>query len=166
MAEQSTNDLLLGDPLATITRTERSRLLISSAITAAIVKTGLVPAKISALGIEISNLHQQAYLSVFAAITLYFLISFSIYATADFLAWFRVVILYNKRKDEIHSVRIEHKSIVETPGVEPVVKYQMGTHAATRADKSIFRPFSVIRALFEFALPLIVGIYAICLIWW
>jgi amino acid permease len=51
------------------------------------VRTGLVPSKISALGLEFSQTDQKSLLSILALITLYFVAAFILYASSDFVAW-------------------------------------------------------------------------------
>ncbi|MGI8655836.1 MAG: hypothetical protein ACR2LC_11520 [Pyrinomonadaceae bacterium] len=49
------------------------------------VKSGLVPSKISALGIEFSQANQNVLLNALAIITVYFLLAFIFYALSDFM---------------------------------------------------------------------------------
>ena len=66
-------EIQLRDPLSKETRLERRNLLGASAIGIVIVKTGLVPSKISALGIEFSQTDQRSLLLAIAAVISYFL---------------------------------------------------------------------------------------------
>lgn len=153
-------NILLRDPLSKETRSERRTLLGASAIGIVIVKTGLVPSKISALGIDFNQADQRSLLLAIAGVVLYFLIAFLIYAGSDFLVWriaFRDAIrsiLINNREKEIK--RIESAHDVE---VEMVRRY----------PRSLFflrmsAPMSVLRALFEFGLPILISIYAVILL--
>jgi hypothetical protein len=58
-----------------------------SAIGIVIARGGLVPSKITALGIEFGESDQRALLRMLAAVVLYFLFAFVIYATSDFVIW-------------------------------------------------------------------------------
>lgn len=78
---------ILKDPLSDVTRKERVYLLATSTIGIAIVKTGLVPSRISALGIQFEEANQSALLFLLGIVVAYFLIAFIIYAVADFFAW-------------------------------------------------------------------------------
>ena len=82
----SFGEVLLQDPLQPVTRKERLYLLAVSTVGLFIEYTGLVPTKVSALGIEFGKTNQNALLYVLALIILYFLVAFILYATADFFA--------------------------------------------------------------------------------
>jgi hypothetical protein len=66
-------DILLGDPLSKVARAERRTLLGVSTIGIVIAKSGLVPAKITALGIEFDQADQSLLLKMLAWIVVYFL---------------------------------------------------------------------------------------------
>jgi hypothetical protein len=155
MPEQPPKDLLLGDPLAEVTRKERRLLLGVSIIAVAIVKTGLLPSKIESLGVQFDKTNQQALLSILAWVTLYFLVAFVIYAAADFLAWRRAL-----RRQDTEDTRaiLAHKS----------QGHDEELYESVRNDRLalwVFRPVAVLRAGFEFLLPILVGGYAMRLLW-
>jgi hypothetical protein len=75
------------DFLSERTYRERHVLLVWSAIVLAIVLTGLVPSKISALGIEFSLASQKTMFWLMAALIVYLLLSFLIHAWADLVAY-------------------------------------------------------------------------------
>ncbi|MGZ8379048.1 MAG: hypothetical protein ACXW0Z_17615 [Gemmatirosa sp.] len=77
----------LADPLTAVTRAERKALLGTSAIGLVVVWTGLVPSKISALGVDFSATDQRALLRALAAIIGYFLVAFLSYSANDIVAW-------------------------------------------------------------------------------
>src|SRR5436305_1787543 len=87
MSEQFSREVSVSDPLSDVTRSERKILLAVSALGILIVQTGLVPSKISALGIEFAQTDQRALLRAVGAIVLYFLCAFLIYAISDLAAW-------------------------------------------------------------------------------
>ena len=161
MPEQSNRDILLGDPLADATRKERKMLLGISVLGVALVKTGLVPTKISALGVEFDKTNQQALLGILALLALYFLIAFIIYAAADFLAWRRALVAY--RVDRMRTHGRERREL------HPDVLKQEEAFLLEQSKGSVLfglvRPISVLRALFEFLLPIAVGLYAISVLW-
>ena len=78
----SVQEVMLRDPLEPVTRKERLYLLAVSSVGLFVEYTGLVPTKISALGIEFPKTNQNALLYVLALIILYFLAAFVIYAVA------------------------------------------------------------------------------------
>jgi len=79
---------ILKDPLSDVTRKERVYLLAFSTIGIAIATTGLIPSRISALGIQFDAANQNRLLSLLGAVIAYFLVVFIVYAVADFFAWF------------------------------------------------------------------------------
>lgn len=105
---------ILEDPLSDVTRKERVYLLAVSTIGIAIVKTGLVPSRISALGIQFDAANQNALLLLLGIVAAYFLSAFVIYAVADFFAWledYRTVVgarrLLEKQMNSTADVRRE-----------------------------------------------------------
>ena len=80
-------ETLVADPLSSVARNERRSLLLLSVIGIAIVKTGLVPSKIEALGIEFSPGDQKSLLNILGMVNVYLLLAFSIYALTDFIGW-------------------------------------------------------------------------------
>src|SRR6266404_2153310 len=87
MTPRSASDVRLRDPLSSVTRNERKILLATSAIGLVVRHAGLVPTKIAALGIEFSQIDQRVLLRAIAAIILYFLCAFVLYAMSDLVAW-------------------------------------------------------------------------------
>ena len=85
MSEPIYQQVILKDPLSEETRKERRNLLAVSALGIVMVKSGLIPSKISALGIEFSQADQNVLLYALAIITIYFLLAFIFYALSDFM---------------------------------------------------------------------------------
>ena len=166
MAEPTPAEIAIRDPLSEVTRNERRFLLAVSIIAIALVRTGLVPSKISALGIEFSQTDQKSLLSVLALVTLYFVVAFSLYASSDFIAWrlaFRAAV-----KDWVaQSKKHEHERALvrDRPDRHPLDDYYQRFLARSRIVSFFSRPASFLRAVFEFLLPIIVGIYATILLW-
>lgn len=77
----------LSDPLTEVTRKERRSLLGVATAALVLVHAGVVPTRISALGIEFTTSNQQALLRVAAFVIGYFLVTFVIYGVNDYLAW-------------------------------------------------------------------------------
>jgi hypothetical protein len=78
---------LLKDPLSEVTRKERLYLLASSILGIIIVKTGLIPTRITTLGITFEKANQDSLVFVLGLVVLYFLVTFLVYAAGDFAAW-------------------------------------------------------------------------------
>ena len=166
-------DLRLRDPLSEVTRKERKLLLVSSALGVAVVKTGLLPTKIEALGIAFSNANTSALLKILSLVVLYFLVAFVLYAASDLLAW-RLSFL-STYSDMIRAggeVQREENEAMAREGKFREASDSDLDAAVIRAASQKFRwamlssgPVSVLRALFEFALPVFVGAYALSVIW-
>jgi len=123
------------------------------------VYTGLIPSKIAAFGVEFSSTDQKAILSSMAAVTSYFFLTFLIYAWTDFLAWrlaiHNVIIELRKEKEAEHSRKMMGEDIPSSD--ERDYPY----YRTRRYLVMMSRPVSIIRAIIEFLVPLLVAIYAI-----
>jgi hypothetical protein len=73
----------LSDPLTELTRRERRMLLAVCAIGLIIAKTGFIPKKITALGIDFDPADQRTMLEIIAVIVTYLLVAFVFYALSD-----------------------------------------------------------------------------------
>ena len=78
---------LLGDALSKETRKERRNVLVASVLGFAVVTMDIVPAKVSALGIEFDAPARSAFLILIAGAVVYFLVAFCVYGCADFFVW-------------------------------------------------------------------------------
>ena len=155
-------DIALEDPLKDVTRKERKFLLATSLIGIGVVRTGLVPSKISALGIEFTSANQYSILSIFSLVVLYFLVAFIIYAFSDFLIW-RRSLRRQRQEFALEGARfkkMKNFTVDDLPTEEELAVY--------RKPNGLFLvsywnpiPVSIIRAIFEFLLPIIIGIIAI-----
>ena len=164
MVEPSAAETAVRDPLTEVTRKERRLLLGMCVLGIVLVKTGLVPTKISAFGIEFSHTDQKSILIILAFVVSYFLVAFIIYGISDFIAWrlaFRAAaIAARERKiqrdiakrdgaDHLELVKLDPEGWTKLPGA---IAYRFGSGA------------SLIRAIFEFLLPIILGVYTAILL--
>ncbi len=149
------SEIRLQDPLSEVTRGERKTLLGLSAVGITIAVSGLVPSKISALGIEFDRTDQSALLRMLATVITYFLVAFMVYGASDFVAW--RVAYRNALIDILRERRARSQS--EQADYENIVKRVPGEWLAKAT-----RPVSAVRAGFEFAIPLAVGVAAIYLL--
>lgn len=161
MPEQSNKDILLGDPLADVTRKERRTLLGMSVLGVVLVKTGLVPTKISAVGVEFDKTNQQALLGILAIVTLYFLVAFIIYAAADFLAWRRALVAYRVDRMREHA-RARREMLPDVVKQEEAFMWEQSKGSVLFG---LVGPVSMLRALFEFLLPIGAGLYSVYMLW-
>jgi len=151
MSDQFWREVAVSDPLSEVTRQERKFLLGASALGVVIVKTGLVPSKISALGIEFEQADQKALLIAVGAVVLYFLFAFIIYGTSDF-----ALKLYKQQKAErVRATTGKFKH-------EGFLNYFL--ERAWRQDKTA-NIIAYARIIFEFVLPVLIAIYSIILLW-
>jgi hypothetical protein len=165
MAELTPSQIRVRDPLSEVTRNERRFLLGASIIAITIVRTGLVPSRISALGIEFSQTDQKSLLLVLALVTSYFVVAFALYATSDFIAW-RLAFLASIRElvEQERKRRVEPATQSHRPRLERAEGYYRRSVKGFRYVSIISGPTSFLRALFEFVLPLVVGVYAAVLL--
>jgi hypothetical protein len=156
----------LRDPLSEVTRRERRLFLAVSTVCFAITKAGLVPTKISALGIDFSQADQKALLKILAAIVGYLLVAFVVYASADFLGW-RIAVSqaigtwWNQNRAEIEKQSTEEN----VSRLEMARKLGLDMRmSALPAGIGLAGPISLLRALIEFLFPVLFGIYCIRLL--
>ena len=161
MPEATVGDVRLRDPLSDITRKERKYLLGFSILSITIVKAGIVPTKLSALGVEFGKTDQQSLLWILGLVTLYFTVAFLLYASSDFLAW-RLSHLEVIRKPIIEGVRAK---LLNSEEAAITIKKRIWITIGAMIVANFTAPVSVLRALFEFVLPIIIGSYAIFLVW-
>ena len=151
-------EIRLRDPLSEVTRAERRTLLGVSAVGIVIAKSGLVPSKISTLGIEFDHADQRVLLRMTSAIVFYFLVAFLIYAASDLLAWrlsfYHALVDWRKSR----SLATEEERQIERQ-IEREATYLWSF--SRQVMFSLSTPISLIRAVFEFAIPIIIGIYTV-----
>jgi len=147
---------VLRDPLSEVTRTERVYLLGTSVVGIAILKTGLIPTRITALGIEFERANQELFLLLLGLVVLYFLVAFVIYAASDFLAWWEG---YQAALAEI-SLSVTHEEMIERVAQRTEESEEGETLASLRRTRRTGLAVATVRALLEYLLPVLVGAYA------
>lgn len=165
----------LSDPLSPHTRSVRKSLLIVSVVAIFISATGLIPTKISALGIEFSQANRESMLSVLGLVVTFLLVSFAVAASADFVAWrisFQVK-AWNEADHDYDNARkliLERKSLADEDR-EELEKIWDGIEEKWHKVDSysipdeIVRPISWARITVEFIAPFAAGILGLsCLI--
>ena len=151
--------MLLGDPLREVTRVERRNLLIVSVIGVVVAKAQVVPQKIPALGVEFGPIEMATFIWVMTAVVIYHIIGFGIYATADFLA--------SKVDRESYLLELHGEGmraserITRSPLVTAdVARLLRQTAEASGSVEVKWFIVGFVRTLFEFAVPLVIGVYA------
>jgi purine-cytosine permease-like protein len=155
MAESDPSSFL-GDPLSAISRLERRNLLIASTVGLLVGHIGLVPTRISALGLEFDAPAQSAFLVVLALVVAYMASAFTIYATADFFIWRKRYYDYRVATEceASHWTQEDQEEYDEmNQSVPPIHWYWQKAPLV-----------AWLRIAFEFALPLAVGIYTAALL--
>jgi hypothetical protein len=181
------------DPLSETTRKERKSLLGMGIVVIAIVKIGMIPTKIEALGIEFSTTEQRDLFHILLAVVIYYLSAFIIYALADFIAWRSALsevfsegwgaatsISYPSAKKEPDAMTEAEQRAAFLEGelkkMKDKAERQELMERLGMSDKQVekmLKPvslirystlLSIVRGIFEFIVPLIVGGYALYLL--
>lgn len=171
MSDLLTEDLIAYDPLSEVTRKERRALLGISVLGVALVKVPLVPEKISTFGIDFSRPNQQTFLAIYAAIVLYFLAAFLIYAFTDYVAWRRARVRryqeYTRQKVASDVAMGERGLSLLAEERERVANRSNNYDALTYKGLASFRVAEVaswLRAVFEFGVPVVFAVYTVTLL--
>lgn len=165
------------DPLSQNTRAVRKSLLVSSVIAIAVVKTGFIPTKISALGLEFSQADRGSMLWLIGAVVAFFLLSFLVAAFADFMAWRMSHMAKTWDEDSIGYENLR-KSILEDKKLtdeerEALQEQERRVGALWRSAghvgndmlvQKLVGPISWARLAVEFVLPALVSITALTLL--
>ena len=157
MAIDSPLQVILRDPLSEVTRGERRMLLGISVLSLFVAKTGLIPSKISALGVDLERADQRAFLVVMALVVAYFVVAFVLYGLTDFLAW---RLSYNEGSKVAYQEIFDRMHRPESSSSNNPSSYYPDDWIP-RWPNHLATPISFARALFEFFLPVLVGGYAI-----
>ena len=125
-----------------------------SAIGIVIVRIGLIPEKISALGIDFATHNQQALLHFLALVVLFYTLAFMIYAVSDFITWRLSFVselkrILNERRDR------QRRESPFVPSSDDEMLYQLESKWNLLSTAT-----SAFRTAFEFVVPLIVAIYS------
>lgn len=146
----------LRDPLSEVTRRERKALLGTSVLAVALVKAGLLPTEITALGVTLAASDQKALLVLLGFVILYFLGAFLLYGGSDLVTW-RV----SQREALREIIRKLRFGAEDEQGIMFEVEREFNQRKGEMYMTSfLVGPVSVLRALFDFALPLLFGVYA------
>ena len=153
------------EPLSEVTRKERTALLAVSAVAITVSATGLIPTKISALGIEFGHSDQASLLLVLQCIVGFFMAAFVFYAAFDFVAWRTMwhETVWNSHIEATKATSSESASTSTSPQVE-ALKESIQLAKMSIKWWEISTPVIYIRYVFEFLVPIFVSIFALCLL--
>jgi len=155
---------VLKDPLTSLSRKTRRNLLIASLITILIVWMGLIPKKITFLGIEFTNTNQSSILYVLGFVVIYFCIAFYIYGKSDLRAWKRLVDEQDLPK--IVCIELDHLYEITKDNLSPEEIFEF-EQRKSQMEKllPVFkkdRRFGFDRSkYFEIWVPMVIGVMAI-----
>lgn len=136
-------DTRITNALSPETLSAKKHLLIASFLGLMVTKAGLLPNKISALGIEFEKINQQNFICLMTCLLIYFFSTFFIYGCSDYSIWKR-----NKAKTEI-SFKLANifPSFYSISGVYKG-EYSLGL-------------LGYMRCIIDFMTPVIVGLYSL-----
>lgn len=168
--EKRPSRMMLKTSLSETSHNHRRSLLAVSAIGIAIALTGLIPSKITTLGIEFSETNRSSLLIFLVCVVSYFLIAFLAYAIPDFVAWssdlresqlanFQALREKKRRQEE----RLAELSLADKPTFEEITEELYREEDVTANELSLDNPqwYWYLKAGFDFVLPLAVSVYAI-----
>lgn len=158
MATDPTPTSFLGDPLSEPCRKERRNLLASGVIGLLIAKAGLIPTEMVGLGISLTGDDQQTFVFILSVVIGYFLIAFILYGISD------LMIFRKNYHDYVEAVEnhMDSWTLEDQERYDELRKRVGDISWIYRWSK----PAAIARAIFEFMLPLLVGVYAIVALVW
>lgn len=169
-------DILLQDPLREVTRKERRNLLGVSAIAITMAHAGIVPERISVLGVEFSKVDQRSLLILISVVVLYFMLAFVFYGITDYLnwrlAWYQALADFQIWRRALTGRRIHQGRETVGAGIGEddldleEVRQDLLKEIGAGRTYELGRHASRARAGFEFLLPLAVGGGAIASLIW
>lgn len=160
--------LKMGDPLSPVTRRERQFLLLVSLMGLAVAKGGLIPEKITALGIDLSATQQKNLLFLISLAMIYFLVAFLLYGFSDYTA-------LQGRRRQLDMERLDVLTSLRTTSSEGTGESQSITtrRKELEEDSTILEQVQFsekyirlhwLRVFFEFAIPLFFGVISLGLV--
>ena len=154
--------LRLRDPLSDVTRKERRALLGASLLGVALVKTGLLPTEVTALGVKLATSDQRMLLFLLAAVCGYFLIAFLAYAASDYVAW--QIALQEALRERIRRSQEDGDDDYEQMMHSEVERVLDERYPWLQRASRYVLPVSRMRASFEFILPVLFAAYAMAVL--
>ena len=153
-------EVFLGDFLMDRTRRQRQILLVVCAIGLTIAGTGLVPSKITTLGIEFCATDQRTMFVIIAAILVYFLVAFLIYAASDYFTW-RTVYTLSVRESEQASIAGQQRTQKSLQTLEIDQRVQWLRTYAKHPLPKMTKPIVWVRVFFDLIFPPLLAIATI-----
>ncbi len=142
----------LGDPLSPVSRKARRDLLIASIVGILVSSAGLVPTRISALGIDLSLREQGGFTLLVMFVVLYFLGTFVLYGTSDYFVWRK------RYQDYLEQMEVAAENWSEADQLAHDERRKRLPDIGWLWQRS--KAVAFCRSFFEFGLPPIVGLCA------
>ena len=141
----------LREPISDNTRKIRRELLVASTIGIVIVHAGLVPTRIDALGITLTESNQASFRYVVAGVVLYLTVAFLVYVSSEIVAWaslLRSFDLEQSQKLLEEQLRASQVAVEEAHERLKVAKknFEQGTDTGPRVTKESEAAFREKRA--------------------
>ncbi len=148
------------DPLSDVTRKERRSLLAVCLLALVVVKVGLLPEEITALGIKFAAHDKGGLIHLLAFIVIFYLIAFVIYSLSDFITW-RLAFVAELKKlfKEVNEAAVTMQKTGVNTSEDSRIRY------LEYRWNLISTPTSVMRAILEFVVPIALAIYSIVILW-
>ncbi|MEZ9517866.1 hypothetical protein AB4359_23565 [Vibrio splendidus] len=143
-------------PLGSVAIANRKQLLLFSVLSLIVTVVGVMPTKISMLGIEFDASNQRAFLVLLTLGVVYYLVSFVVSMLSDLMSW-KVLFTLNKEKllTNLDDFDISHLS-------KEQVLEQMKLETSTISQSKLL--FSV-RILIDVVVPITLSLFSIfCLV--
>lgn len=168
---------LRSEPITQMTRDVRRSMLIASGISIVMIRTGIIPNKLTVLGLDFGNVNIDTLLAILAIIQTYFLVSFIVYLLNDLAVWRLEEDASQQFIDTLSKDREELKEFLDSLYFEHVV--YSGDRGGGKDDffRPIFdadtiigiwqasRPYSgsvgFIRRLVDYILPILFSVYGV-----
>jgi hypothetical protein len=148
---------VLNGSLSEITHKKRRNLLLASTVSIVSGTVDMVPTKLNALGIGFfPSAFQGSLLFLMATIIAYFILAFIRYGLADFFIW----------RKNYQNYLITLKRATQNWSYEDQSDYEELHQNISRVEwlYNWYVPIAFLKLTFEFAVPLIAGVFAVCIL--
>jgi len=149
--EASFREIILRDPLSDVTRKERSYSLGISLAGIVMVRTDLVPSRITTLGITFQETDRKTLFFLVGLVAAYFLVAFVLYGIADIL----------RQRAAVEAHRVTTFRAQELRAQQRDDMWELESIGVSRAyDRLVV----LVRLVFEYLLPVALGAYAVAVL--
>ena len=146
------------DPLSTISHKSRIGLLISSLVGILFVQAGLVPTKLSVMGVQFEKWDNEGLITINIFVCIYYLLSFSVQSFSDYMIYRMKVFNADTEADKKYEEILQRQADDELTEQDEILLYRFEIHGW------IFKASgqtAQLRRFVEFILPIIISLYSI-----